>query len=35
MGAILLTIQELVALFMILSVPVIAPIKIAFGLIFG
>lgn len=35
MDIVLLTIQELVALFMILLVPVIAPVKIAFGLIFG
>ncbi len=35
MDIILLTIQELVAIFMILLVPVIAPINIAFGLIFG
>lgn len=35
MDVILLTIQELVALGMILMMPVIAPIKIALGLIFG
>ena len=35
MDVILLTIQELVALFMILLAPVIAPVNIAFGLIFG
>ncbi len=35
MDVVLLTIQELVALFMILLGPVIAPFYIAFGLIFG